>query len=62
MRLVSTSVTRATTWVSASPARQHSGKAFGALVLILAVSTLLFFLVFPEIEPLLPFTDVAVTH
>jgi hypothetical protein len=36
-------------------------KAFGALVLALAVSALLLFFVFPQIEPLLPFTDVTVT-
>jgi hypothetical protein len=29
---------------------------------VLAVSTLLLFVVFPRIEPLLPFTDVTVTR
>ena len=36
-------------------------KAIQALVLALAVSALLLFVVFPEVEPLLPFTDVTVT-
>jgi hypothetical protein len=36
-------------------------KTFGALVLALAVSALLLFVVFPQVEPLLPFTDVTVT-
>ena len=35
-------------------------KALGALLLILAVSALLLFVVFPQVEPLLPFTDVTV--
>jgi hypothetical protein len=37
-------------------------KAFAALVLVLAVSALLLFIVFPRVEPLLPFTAVTVTH
>ena len=36
-------------------------KAFGALLLIVAISALLLFVVFPQVEPLLPFTDVTVT-
>ena len=36
-------------------------KALGALVLVLAVSALLLFVVVPEIEPLLPFTNVTIT-
>lgn len=35
-------------------------KALAALVLVLAVCALLLFVVFPEVEPLLPFTDVTV--
>ena len=35
-------------------------KTIEALVLVLAVSALLLFVVFPEVEPLLPFTDVTV--
>ena len=37
-------------------------KAFAALVLVLAVSALLLFIVFPRVEPFLPFTAVTVTH
>ncbi|HEU5034693.1 MAG TPA: hypothetical protein VFT62_08070 [Mycobacteriales bacterium] len=36
------------------------GKAFGSLVLFLGVAALLFFVVFPWIEPRLPFNDVTV--
>ncbi len=36
-------------------------KAVEALVLVLAVCALLLFVVFPWVEPLLPFTDVTVT-
>ena len=36
-------------------------KALEALVLVLAVAALLLFVVFPEVEPLLPFTEVTVT-
>lgn len=35
-------------------------KALEALLLVLAVSALLLFVVFPQIEPLLPFTQVTV--
>ena len=35
-------------------------KALGALLLIFTVSALLLFVVFPQVEPLLPFTDVTV--
>ncbi|MGY1739411.1 MULTISPECIES: hypothetical protein [unclassified Blastococcus] len=35
-------------------------KAFCALLLVLAVSALLLFVVFPRVEHLLPFTDVTV--
>jgi hypothetical protein len=35
-------------------------KAFLAVLLVLAVSSLLLFLVFPRVEHLLPFTDVTV--
>ena len=35
-------------------------KAFLALLLVLAVSALLLFVVFPWVEPLLPFNDVTV--
>ena len=36
-------------------------KAFTALMLVLAVSALLLFVVFPRVEPLLPFTNVTIT-
>jgi hypothetical protein len=36
-------------------------KALASLVLVAAVSALLLFVVFPHVEPLLPFTDVTVT-
>ena len=35
-------------------------KTLGALVLVLAVGALLLFVVFPQVEPLLPFTQVTV--
>ncbi|MGY1815488.1 hypothetical protein [Blastococcus sp. SYSU D00820] len=37
-----------------------AAKALCALLLLAAVSALLLFVVFPEVEPLLPFTDVTV--
>ena len=36
------------------------GKVLGSLVLLAAAVALLFFVVFPAIEPLLPFSDVTV--
>ncbi len=36
------------------------GKLLGSLVLLAAVVALLFFVVFPAVEPLLPFSDVTV--
>ena len=36
------------------------GKLLGSLVLLTAVVLLLFFVVFPAVEPLLPFSDVTV--
>ena len=36
-------------------------KALAALVLVLAAAALLLFVVFPQVEPMLPFTDVTVT-
>jgi hypothetical protein len=38
-----------------------AAKAFAALLLVLTVSALLLFVVFPHVEPLLPFTEVTVT-
>ena len=37
-----------------------AGKTAGALLLFLCVVALLFFVVFPAVEPLLPFGDVTV--
>ena len=36
------------------------GKLIGSLVLLTAAVALLFFVVFPAVEPLLPFSDVTV--
>ena len=36
------------------------GKLLGSLVLLTAAVALLFFVVFPAVEPLLPFSDVTV--
>lgn len=36
------------------------GKLVGSLVLILGVSALLLFVVFPWVEPMLPFNDITV--
>lgn len=49
------------TWIWRHLPGSTPTKALAALVLVLAVSTLLLFVVFPEVEPLLPFTDVTVT-
>ncbi|MCW2615089.1 MAG: hypothetical protein JWN08_2083 [Frankiales bacterium] len=37
-----------------------AGKLLGSLLLLTAVVLLLFFVVFPAVEPLLPFSDVTV--
>jgi hypothetical protein len=49
------------TWIWRRLPGNIPAKALGALLLILAVSALLLFIVFPQIEPLLPFTEVTVT-
>jgi hypothetical protein len=49
------------TWIWRHLPGPVPAKAFAALVLLLAVSALLLFVVFPEVEPLLPFTSVTVT-
>jgi hypothetical protein len=49
------------TWIWRHLPGPLPAKALGGLVLILAVSALLLFVVFPQVEPLLPFTDVTVT-
>jgi hypothetical protein len=48
------------TWIWRHLLVNTAAKALAALVLALAVAALLLFVVFPEIEPLLPFTDVTV--
>jgi len=49
------------TWIWRRLPGGTSAKALEALVLVLAVAALLLFVVFPEVEPLLPFTEVTVT-
>jgi hypothetical protein len=49
------------TWIWRRLPGSTSTRAVEALVLILAVCALLLFVVFPRIEPLLPFTEVTVT-
>jgi hypothetical protein len=49
------------TWIWRHLPGPIPAKAFTALLLILAVSALMLFVVFPRVEPLLPFTSVTVT-
>jgi hypothetical protein len=49
------------TWIWRHLPGPVAAKAFAALVLIAAVSALLLFVVFPHVEPLLPFTNVTIT-
>jgi hypothetical protein len=49
------------TWIWRHLPGPVPAKAFAALMLIVAVSALLLFIVFPRVEPLLPFTSVTVT-
>jgi hypothetical protein len=49
------------TWIWRHLPGPVPAKVVGALLLIAAVSALLLFVVFPQVEPLLPFTDVTVT-
>jgi len=48
------------TWIWRHLPGNTGARSLAALVLFLAVCALLLFFVFPEIEPLLPFTDVTV--
>ncbi len=48
------------TWIWRRLPGGTPAKALGALVLVLAVGALLLFVLFPQIEPLLPFTQVTV--
>jgi len=50
------------TWIWRHLPGPTPAKALAALVLVLAVAALLLFVVFPQIEPLLPFTNVTVTQ
>lgn len=47
-------------WIWRHLPGNRAAKAFGCLVLFLAVTALLFFVVFPWAEPRLPFNDVTV--
>ena len=49
------------TWIWRRLPGPVPAKAFTALLLVLAVSALLLFVVFPHVEPMLPFTEVTVT-
>jgi hypothetical protein len=49
------------TWIWRHLPGPVPAKAFAALMLILAVSAVLLFVIFPRVEPLLPFTSVTVT-
>jgi len=48
------------TWIWRHLPGNAAAKTLAALVLVLAVAALLLFVVFPEVEPLLPFTNVTV--
>lgn len=48
------------TWIWRHLPGPVAAKAFVALLLVGAVSALLLFVVFPHVEPLLPFTEVTV--
>jgi hypothetical protein len=49
------------TWIWRHLPGRTPAKALEALVLVAAISALLLFVVFPWVEPLLPFTEVTVT-
>jgi len=48
------------TWIWAHLPGGRPGKILGSLVLFVAVSALLLFVVFPWVEPMLPFNRVTV--
>jgi hypothetical protein len=48
------------TWIWRHLPGNTAAKALAALVLVLAVAAVLLFLVFPDVEPLLPCTNVTV--
>lgn len=49
------------TWIWRTLPGGRPGKLAGSLFLLLVVGALLFFVVFPYVEPRLPFGDVTVT-
>jgi hypothetical protein len=49
------------TWIWRHLPGNLPARILAALALVLAVSALLLFVVFPQIEPLLPFTEVTIT-
>jgi hypothetical protein len=49
------------TWIWRHLPGPVAAKGFTALLLVLAAGALLLFVVFPHVEPLLPFTEVTVT-
>ena len=49
------------TWIWRRLPGGTPAKVLSAVVLALALCALLLFVVFPQVEPLLPFTDVTVT-
>jgi hypothetical protein len=53
---------RVYTWIWRKLPGGTTGKIVGATVLFLAVVALLFFVVFPWVEPRLPLNDVTVNH
>ena len=49
------------TWIWRHLPGNLPARIFTALVLVLAACALLIFVVFPQVEPLLPFTEVTIT-
>jgi hypothetical protein len=49
-------------WIWRTLPGRTPSKLFGSLVLLLAVVALLFFVIFPAVEPHLPITQVTVDH
>jgi hypothetical protein len=49
------------TWIWRHLPGNTAVKSVESLLLVLAVAAVLLFVVFPQIEPLLPFTEVTVT-
>ncbi len=49
------------TWIWRHLPGNLAARILTALALVLAICALLLFVVFPQIEPMLPFTDVTIT-